>query len=201
VHPSYYPGEGLLVEHSTAGLHTVDHIAEKTSAHGVIVDGVTLKDGLVTTTGRAKTLFLNPGETDSNLGTVSAGYALALADATDLWATANFYVPFDYVDGTTITCKVLWHSSAASGNMYWSGYAYFRAVGESKTNDSVSLTNQTTATGGADKTNATTIWSATTMDVGDVVGIQFRRLGSDANDTLGVGVYVTGFIIEYTGNS
>ena len=41
--------DGILAEHSQLGAHTTDTISEKTSAAGVTVDGVLLKDGEVTT--------------------------------------------------------------------------------------------------------------------------------------------------------
>ena len=44
-----------IAEHSTAGLHTVDTISEKTSAHGVTVDGVNLKDGVVSSSAMSGT--------------------------------------------------------------------------------------------------------------------------------------------------
>jgi len=42
--------DGILAEHSQAGAHTTDTISEKTSATGVTVDGVLLKDGGATLT-------------------------------------------------------------------------------------------------------------------------------------------------------
>jgi len=82
--------DGILAEHSQAGAHTTDSIAEKTSGAGVTIDGVKLKDSGFTATGQPACKVYQSG--DQTINTDSATqvtYDTESFDIGDNFDTAN----------------------------------------------------------------------------------------------------------------
>lgn len=120
-------------------------------------------------------------------------------NGSDETVTISFLVPEDYVSDLILKC--VWYANVASGDAYFS--TSFNAGGDAEsinTHNGSSMTH-IFATSGANKHNIDTILSVadlSALSAGDVFGVEFMREGSKVTDTLGVTVYLVGFVIQYT---
>lgn len=112
-----------------------------------------------------------------------------------------FKVPDDFVSFTNV--KIIWESTAASGNMYWRLSAQYAASSEAYTTHSDAPAIGATATGGFNILNVQESANALTLSSlasGDYVGIAMERQGGDASDTLNAAAHVFGLLFTYTAN-
>ena len=119
--------------------------------------------------------------------------AVTLADEIDSTVYQLFIIPDDI---TSITNAVVMVIPDGTGNLYWQCDTNGAACGEDfETNtDSIGATATAVTT---DEIECIDISDAFTgFTAGDVVGIQFIRLGSNANDTVGADCYYLGLLIQ-----
>lgn len=121
----------------------------------------------------------------------------SFADGSTTTAAFSFYVPSDVSSISSI--KLVWYSSAASGNMYWNLVTKAAASGEAFALHSDGGDNQTSATGGSDVINVTTVPTDqyNLVNPGDFVGMTMERLGGNGSDTLNAVVKVIGFLVTF----
>ena len=108
-------------------------------------------------------------------------------------------VPDDFVSFSSL--KAVWLSTAVSGNAFWRMQAQYAAAAEAYNTHSDGGAYGTTATGGADIINVQEPANPLTLASlakGDYIGIEFSRLGSNAEDTLDANVRFIGLLFTYT---
>jgi len=119
--------------------------------------------------------------------------AVTLADEIDSTVYQLFIIPDDI---TSITNAVVMVIPDGTGNLYWQCDTNGAQCGEDfETNTDTIAANATAVT--TDEIECIDISDAFTgFTAGDVVGIQFIRLGSNANDTVGADCYYLGLLIQ-----
>lgn len=97
--------DAILEEHNQSGGHTIDTISEKTSGHGVTIDGLNIKDGAVTTANSIPNSALAGGITYAKLlSTIFSGQVSSQANAGSAGGTM-YYVNLGGI-------KLLWATGA-----------------------------------------------------------------------------------------
>jgi len=126
----------------------------------------------------------------SHYGTYAS---VELTDAIDTQTYQTFIIPDDI---TTITTAVVMVISEGTGDLYWQCDTKGAACGEDYETNTDSI--GATATGvTADEIECIDISDAFTgFAGGDVCGLQFIRLGSNANDTIGADIHYLGVLIQ-----
>ena len=119
--------------------------------------------------------------------------AVLMTDGVDQQVYQLFIIPDDI---TTITNAVVMVIPDGTGNLYWQCDTNGAQCGEDfETNTDTIAANATAVT--TDEIECIDISDAFTgFTAGDVVGIQFIRLGSNANDTVGADCYYLGLLIQ-----
>lgn len=109
-----------------------------------------------------------------------------------------FHVPSDFI--SFVSVKGIWTSEAASGNMSWEMWAYYRAAGEELHVNVDYPAKGITATGGVyilDVQEPANPLTLSNLAVGNYVSVRFRRFGGDAVDTIGGTVNCLGILFTY----
>lgn len=149
-----------------------------------------------------KELFLPANEAYVRAGTPndigSFGAVEGGANADEPWLNFSMKVPTDFA--SFVKVEAVWESAAVSGNLYWKLTASYAAAGEARTTHTEDTGFGATATGGTTIINvqeAATRLALTDLAVGDILGIYWGRLGTDALDTLDAAVQFLGLLFTY----
>jgi hypothetical protein len=123
----------------------------------------------------------------------------------DVIATANFtfQVPVDYSSHSESTAiQLVWFTNAGTtNNMYGRFCSYGQGAGESVEGTSECTSEEVMAAGGNKIINVSNKPDALDLSgiaIGDYIGIDFRRNGSHASDTISDDVRVLGLLFTYT---
>lgn len=122
-----------------------------------------------------------------------------LADGLDASFNFAFIVPSDVSSISSI--QLVWSTPATSGNLYYDAHLDAAANGEAIQTHHNHSTGQTAAAGAvANEIDFLTLPAGllTSVTPGDICGLEFIRLGSDANDTLSNRIDVYGIIVTFT---
>jgi len=129
---------------------------------------------------------------DTNKGAYAA---VTMEDTVDRTVYQTFMIPDDI---TTITTAEIIVISDGTGDLYWQCDTAMSACGEDFETHTDSIGADATAVT-ADERECIDISAALTDATGgDLVGIQFIRLGSNVNDTVGDSVNFIGLLIQGT---
>lgn len=132
----------------------------------------------------------------NNYPSVSGG-----ANADEPRVYLSLKVPDDFVSFTSV--KALWICGVGGQDMYWQILGRYAASGESRVEHADEPVLGVTVNGGASVMNVQEPANPLTLvnlAAGDYLGLKFNRIGSDALDTLDVGMYFLGLLFTYTAN-
>lgn len=148
----------------------------------------------------SRELFLSPtGYTTGGVTSRGGYFVVYFVDSAVKTLWFNFKVPDDFVSFDS--CKLVWDSAAASGNMNWGMGAYYAASGEAYNQHAESPGVGVTATAGANTLNVqepANVLSLSSLASGDYVGVYVTRNASVVDDTLGQTVCIYGLLFTYT---
>ena len=197
-----------------------DTIEEKTVTAGVTIDSCLIKDGKAANSDKLE------GSTKSEVQThapashgadkhtdrtrnkwISCTYAEdgmtarddspvgILTDGATKQAYGSLHVPENFVSDGVIKAIII---SIASGNLMYTIHSQFAANGENYNNHNLGTGTITEAVILNKLEVLNTSLSLTNLAKGDNIGINFKRWGGQAGDTVDAIVHFVGFIFEYT---
>lgn len=124
-------------------------------------------------------------------------YGAWLANNVTRTVHGYFAVPNDFVSGMTVKAVVI---PLGTGNIYAVHNAAYGAVGEVYNQHAVS--GSTAAVAVTNNQRSAILSNAlSSAAIGDLVAVEFGRMGGDALDTVNADAYLMGFLVEYTADS
>lgn len=121
--------------------------------------------------------------------------------STDECRMAHFKVPSDVKSGSTVTFRIVWYSTATSGDVIWD--ARYQSTGADNESWDQTLTTKAASAAtvkGTTKLRTVTTWTETLANLGwaanDDINISFCRDANNGSDTMAADARVIGFGVE-----